>query len=639
MADSATTRNRFRKQEVGAKTNAWGTDWNEDGGSDRLDEALDGVVAFTLSGTTRTLTSTNYETDEARMRTINVTGGTGGTVVIPAVEKYYNVRNGATGDVTIYNGSNSIVVASGEVVSLITDGTNLYTLNAKTYVDAAILTASLSSSLPSQTGNAGKYITTDGTNASWASISLSTITGVLPILNGGTGTTSTAYCDLTANVSGALPVANGGTNITSYTTGDLIIATGATTLSKLADVATGNALISGGVGVAPSWGKIGISTHVSGLGTGIATALAANTGSAGAPVLFNGALGTPTSGALTNCTSVPVASATGTLAVGNGGTGQTTYTNGQLLIGNTTGNTLTKATLTAGNGVTVTNGGGSITLTTTIPQTENTGNNAVAFGTGAAGTATVAACKNSAVGYNSMANASGAGCIGNAGFGYNTLSSATFSASNSTAVGYDCGSGVTTGGSNTFLGASAGNSVTTGAQNTIVGRYQGSAALAGNAVLADGNFNRRFWHDGTDAYVSHATTASAANAYLDSGTSKLQRSTSSLRYKRDIEDLDAKEAEKLLSLRAVFYRSKCEADRTDWSYYGVIAEEADKLGLERLVQYEYAPEDMVRDEQDRPVPNDGAQLRPSGFAYDRMTVLLLKLVQQQEERIRALEAR
>lgn len=52
----------------------------------------------------------------------------------------------------------------------------------------------------------------------------------------------------------------------------------------------------------------------------------------------------------------------GTLAVANGGTGQTTYTNGQLLIGNTTGNTLTKATLTQGTGMSITNGAGSITL-------------------------------------------------------------------------------------------------------------------------------------------------------------------------------------------------------------------------------------------------------------------------------------
>lgn len=50
------------------------------------------------------------------------------------------------------------------------------------------------------------------------------------------------------------------------------------------------------------------------------------------------------------------------IAVNKGGTGQTTYTDGQLLIGNTTGNTLAKATLTAGSGVTITNGSGTITI-------------------------------------------------------------------------------------------------------------------------------------------------------------------------------------------------------------------------------------------------------------------------------------
>jgi hypothetical protein len=58
----------------------------------------------------------------------------------------------------------------------------------------------------------------------------------------------------------------------------------------------------------------------------------------------------------------------GTLVVANGGTGQTSYTNGQLLIGNTTGNTLAKATLTASTGISVTNGAGSITLTNTAPD-------------------------------------------------------------------------------------------------------------------------------------------------------------------------------------------------------------------------------------------------------------------------------
>jgi len=56
---------------------------------------------------------------------------------------------------------------------------------------------------------------------------------------------------------------------------------------------------------------------------------------------------------------------TGTLAVADGGSGQSSYTDGQLLIGNTSGNTLAKATLTGGSGMTVTNGNGSISLDVT----------------------------------------------------------------------------------------------------------------------------------------------------------------------------------------------------------------------------------------------------------------------------------
>ena len=64
-----------------------------------------------------------------------------------------------------------------------------------------------------------------------------------------------------------------------------------------------------------------------------------------------------------------------TIAVNKGGTGQTSYTNGQLLIGNSTGNTLTKATLTAGANVSITNGGGSITIAATDTNTTYTAGN------------------------------------------------------------------------------------------------------------------------------------------------------------------------------------------------------------------------------------------------------------------------
>lgn len=61
-----------------------------------------------------------------------------------------------------------------------------------------------------------------------------------------------------------LAVTKGGTGFNSYAIGDILYANTTTSLDKLAGVATGNALISGGVATAPSWGKIGLSTHVSG---------------------------------------------------------------------------------------------------------------------------------------------------------------------------------------------------------------------------------------------------------------------------------------------------------------------------------------------------------------------------------------
>ena len=69
-----------------------------------------------------------------------------------------------------------------------------------------------------------------------------------------------------------------------------------------------------------------VSTGIAGFGTGVAAALAINTGSAGAPVVNGGALGTPSSGNLSNCTALPLSGVTGTLPVANGGTGATTAT-------------------------------------------------------------------------------------------------------------------------------------------------------------------------------------------------------------------------------------------------------------------------------------------------------------------------
>lgn len=95
----------------------------------------------------------------------------------------------------------------------------------------------------------------------------------------------------------------------------------------------------------------------------------------------NGAAGVPTFRTLLAAdiptlnqnTTGTAANVTGTVAVANGGTGQTSYTDGQLLIGNSTGNTLSKATLTAGTSITITNGSGAITIANAAPNATHTG--------------------------------------------------------------------------------------------------------------------------------------------------------------------------------------------------------------------------------------------------------------------------
>jgi hypothetical protein len=116
-------------------------------------------------------------------------------------------------------------------------------------------------------------------------------TNVTLTLGGSPSTALLAATSLTLGWAGQLAATRGGTGFGSYAVGDILYANTTTTLAKLPDVATGNALISGGVGVAPSWGKIGLTTHVSGTlpvgngGTGTATAFTAGS------VVFAGASG------------------------------------------------------------------------------------------------------------------------------------------------------------------------------------------------------------------------------------------------------------------------------------------------------------------------------------------------------------
>ena len=168
---------------------------------------------------------------------------------------------------------------------------------------ASTAAGGLNNLLPSQTSNANKYLQTDGTNATWDAVSLST-----------------------ADITGTLGVANGGTGVTTSTGTTNVVLSNSPTLVTPALGTPSAAVLTNATGLP-------ISTGVSGLGTNVATLLATpssanlasaitdETGSgslvfATSPTLVTPILGTPTSGTLTNATGLPIS--TGVSGLGTG---------------------------------------------------------------------------------------------------------------------------------------------------------------------------------------------------------------------------------------------------------------------------------------------------------------------------------
>lgn len=125
----------------------------------------------------------------------------------------------------------------------------------------------------------------------------------------GTGLTLTgSQFSLTSPVAVTL----GGTGLTSGTSGGVLYFSGSTAISSSGVLTSNDLMVGGGAGSSPST----ITT-----GTGVVTALGVNVGSAGAFVVNGGALGTPSSGTVTNLT--------GTASINiNGTVGATTPTTG-----------------------------------------------------------------------------------------------------------------------------------------------------------------------------------------------------------------------------------------------------------------------------------------------------------------------
>lgn len=207
------------------------------------------------------------------------------------------------------------------------------------------------------------------------------------LISGGVTTAPTwGKIGLTTHVSGTLGAANGGTGLASYTVGDLVYASGATALASLADVATGNVLLSGGIGVAPAYGKVNLATMTTGSfgvaqgGTGLTTyvtgdmiiatsssVLASLADVATGNVLLSGGIGVvPAWGKVALATAV-----SGSLLAVNGGTGQTSYTQGDLLVA-ASSTTLTKVSAVATGqvlrsaGVATAPAWGAVNLTTDV---------------------------------------------------------------------------------------------------------------------------------------------------------------------------------------------------------------------------------------------------------------------------------
>jgi hypothetical protein len=178
---SYTTSLRLVQPATGEYSGTWGTQVNT-GLTALVDTSIAGTATITMTTADYTLSSNNGATDEARAMVLNLTGSPGlaRNVICPAVSKVYVVYNNTGYAQTLKTASGTgISVPNGSTAFLRCDGTNV--VAALNYFGSLTLGAAL------------------------------------PITSGGTGSTSSTYCSLTANVTGTLPVGNGGTGATTLT--------------------------------------------------------------------------------------------------------------------------------------------------------------------------------------------------------------------------------------------------------------------------------------------------------------------------------------------------------------------------------------------------------------------------------------
>jgi hypothetical protein len=145
----------------------------------------------------------------------------------------------------------------------------------------------------------------------------------------------------------------------------------------------------------------------------------------------------------------------------------------------------------------------------------------------------------------------------------------------------------------------------------------------GDVYITNGSFvspptsGNDVWAGGLVVNPTRRTTGNSGNTYWDPSTGAYFRSTSSLRYKKEVQNATHGIAE-VLQLRPVTYKGKAESDG-DKVFGGFIAEEIDALGLTEFVQYD-------------------TEGRPDSLAYSNMVSLLAKAIQEQQVMITELKA-
>jgi hypothetical protein len=140
-------------------------------------------------------------------------------------------------------------------------------------------------------------------------------------------------------------------------------------------------------------------------------------------------------------------------------------------------------------------------------------------------------------------------------------------------------------------------------------------------------------------------SAAGANLIVVAG-GNLQRSTSSLRFKTNVENLYEDTSSLIYKMRPIWYRSLGHTDRKDWSWYGFIAEELAEIEP-RLVHWGY---DISAYEEIEIIDEEGntkketklkedAILIPDGVQYERISVLLVSELQKMRKELDELKAK